>query len=138
MTIKIIIEFLWNPYHDESIFSLILKRPVTHIVNISSMGGFLPEPGQTIYGVSKAAVKLLTEGLHAELLDTNVEVFALFSGTIGTNIFANYGIDQRALMNNNTRKKQRSIKPLDPKDAAEIIIDGMQKDKYSIYVAMIQ
>lgn len=106
MTIKIIIEFLWDPYHDESIFTLILKIPVTHIVNISSMGGFLPEPGQTIYGVSKAAVKLLTEGLHAELLDTNVEVFAVFSGAIEINITANSGIDQRALMNNNTRKKK--------------------------------
>ena len=111
-----------------------LKRPVAHIVNISSMGGFLPVPGQTIYGASKAAVKLLTEGLHAELLDTNVEVSVVFPGAIGTNIAANSGIDQRAMMNNNAAKKQRSINPLDPKDAAEIIIDGMQKDKYSIFV----
>lgn len=111
----------------------LLKRPKAHIVNISSMGGFLPVPGQTIYGASKAAVKLLTEGLHAELLDTNVEVSVVFPGAIGTNIAANSGIDQRAMMENNS-KKQRSIKPLDPKDAAEIIIDGMEKDKYSIFV----
>ena len=41
-------------------------RPEGHIVNVSSMGGFLPVPGQTIYGASKAAVKLFTEGLHSE------------------------------------------------------------------------
>lgn len=41
----------------------LLERPEAHIVNISSMGGFLPVPGQTAYGASKAAVKLLTEGL---------------------------------------------------------------------------
>jgi NAD(P)-dependent dehydrogenase (short-subunit alcohol dehydrogenase family) len=32
---------------------------VAHIANVSSMGGFLPVPGQTVYGASKAAVKLL-------------------------------------------------------------------------------
>ena len=47
-------------------------RPEAHIANVSSMGGFLPVPGQVMYGASKAAVKLLTEGLYAELLDTNV------------------------------------------------------------------
>jgi short-subunit dehydrogenase len=111
----------------------LLKRPKAHIVNISSVGGFLPVPGQTIYGASKAAVKLLTEGLHAELLDTNVEVSVVFPGAIGTNIAANSGIDQQAMMERNTGK-QRSIKPLDPKEAAEIIVEGMEKDKYSIFV----
>ena len=38
------------------------------------MGGFLLVPGQTIYGASKAAVKLLTEGLHSECAGTNVHV----------------------------------------------------------------
>ena len=33
-------------------------RPVAHIANVSSMGGFLPVPGQSMYGASKAAVKL--------------------------------------------------------------------------------
>lgn len=54
--------------------------------------------------------------------------------SIGTNNAANSSIGQRSLMDNNAGKKQRSIKPLDPKDAAEIIIDGMRKDKYSIFV----
>ena len=53
-------------------------RPEAHIVNTSSMGGFLPVPGQTIYGASKAAVKLFTEGLWSELADTNVKVTVVF------------------------------------------------------------
>ena len=55
-----------------------LNRPEAHIVNISSMGGFLPVPGQTIYGASKAAVKLIAEGLYAELKNTNVHVTVIF------------------------------------------------------------
>ena len=42
------------------------------------MGGFLPVPGQTVYGASKAAVKLLTEGLHSECAGTNVHITAVF------------------------------------------------------------
>jgi len=38
----------------------LLKRPEAHILNVASMGGFLPVPGQSIYGASKAAVKLMT------------------------------------------------------------------------------
>lgn len=34
----------------------LLERPEAHIVNTSSMGGFLPVPGQAIYGASKVAV----------------------------------------------------------------------------------
>ena len=50
----------------------LLERPQAHIVNISSMGGFLPVPGQTMYGAAKAATKLFTEGLYSELLNTSV------------------------------------------------------------------
>ncbi len=46
----------------------LLKRPAASVVNVSSMGGFLPVPGHTVYGASKAAVKLLTERGAAPLL----------------------------------------------------------------------
>jgi short-subunit dehydrogenase len=52
---------------------------VAHVANLSSMGGFLPVPGQSIYCATKAAVKLLTEGLYAELLGTNVGVTVVTS-----------------------------------------------------------
>ena len=72
---------------------VLLERPEGHIVNTSSMGGFLPVPGQTIYGASKAAVKLLTEGLHAECQGTNVHVTVVFPGAVATNITTNSGVD---------------------------------------------
>jgi NAD(P)-dependent dehydrogenase (short-subunit alcohol dehydrogenase family) len=58
----------------------LLRRPEAALVNVSSMGAFIPVPGQTVYGASKAAVKLLTEGLHAELGDTPVRVTVVFPG----------------------------------------------------------
>ncbi|MBI9052092.1 MAG: SDR family NAD(P)-dependent oxidoreductase [Anaerolineaceae bacterium] len=108
----------------------LLKRPVAHIANISSMGGFLPVPGQTIYGASKAAVKLLTEGLNSELKNTNVGVTVVFPGAIGTNIAANSGITIKG----NTDSEESSFKSLSAVKAAEMIIDAIEKDKYRVLV----
>ena len=59
-------------YLTRAFLPVLLDRPEGHIVNVSSMGGFLPVPGQTIYGASKAAVKLFTEGLSSECAGTSV------------------------------------------------------------------
>jgi NAD(P)-dependent dehydrogenase (short-subunit alcohol dehydrogenase family) len=110
----------------------LLKRPEAHIINVSSMGGFLPFPGQSLYGATKAAVKLLTEGLHSELLNTNVQVTVVFPGAIGTNIAANSGVTLRLSPENGNRA--RFIKPLAPDQAAQIIIKGIEQNRYRIFV----
>lgn len=116
-------------YMVKAFLPYLLKRPVAHIANISSMGGFLPVPGQTVYGASKAAVKLLTEGLYAELLNTNVKVTLVYPGAIGTNIAANSGIAVPAGSGSET-----SIKQLPADKAAKIIVDAIEQDRYSVLV----
>lgn len=108
----------------------LLKRPEAHIVNTSSMGGFLPVPGQTAYGASKAAVKLFTEGLRSELLATKVHVTVVFPGAIATNISANSGI----MINADTTGQAPKIKMTLPTVAAKIILDGMEKNRYRVLV----
>ncbi|MBI4788750.1 MAG: SDR family oxidoreductase [Chloroflexi bacterium] len=126
------INFYGTLYMTKAFLPHLLKRPEAHITNISSMGGFLPVPGQTIYGASKAAVKLLTEGLHSELLNTHVRVTVVFPGAIGTNIAANSGVSISARSESGNR--QRSIKALAPSKAAQIIIDGIEQNRYRILV----
>jgi short-subunit dehydrogenase len=108
----------------------LLQRPVAHVANVSSMGGFLPVPGQTIYGASKAAVKLMTEGLYAELLDTNVGVSVIFPGAVATDITGNSGVDIPAM----DSIDQSKIRTTSPEDAARIILDGIESDDLHIYV----
>jgi short-subunit dehydrogenase len=108
----------------------LLTRPEAHLVNISSMGGFLPVPGQTIYGASKAAVKLLTEGLHSELTGTNVKVTVVFPGAVHTNITKNSRVDIPGQQSDSAK----SPKVLSASKAAQIIIDGMEKDRYRVLV----
>jgi NAD(P)-dependent dehydrogenase (short-subunit alcohol dehydrogenase family) len=106
---------------------LLAERPEAHIANVSSMGGFFPFPGQTIYGASKAAVKLLTEGLYAELIDTRIRVSVIMPGAVDTAITTNSGVDQPDLEEGSTR-----MTPADK--AARIIIDGIERDRLHIYV----
>jgi NAD(P)-dependent dehydrogenase (short-subunit alcohol dehydrogenase family) len=108
----------------------LLARPEAHITNISSMGGFLPVPGQTIYGASKAAVKLLTEGLHSELQDTNVRVTVVFPGAMGTNIAGNSGVSMGPL----EKAMERAPRMLAPSKAAQLILDGIERDRYRVLV----
>ena len=52
----------WGTLHlNRTFLPIFLGRPEGHIVNVASMGGSIPVPGQSIYGASKAAVKLFTE-----------------------------------------------------------------------------
>jgi len=117
-------------YMTKAFLPHLLKRPVAHIINTSSMGGYLPVPGQTIYGASKAAAKLFSEGLNSELLNSNVRVSVVFPGAIETNIAVNSGVSIGAPEN-----AESSSMPTTPADkAAEIIVDGIEKDSYHIMV----
>ena len=110
---------------------LLLERPVAHLANVSSMGGYLPVPGQTIYGASKAAVKLMTEGLYAELLDTNVGVSVIFPGAIATEITSNSGVD---IPGGQQTAEESKFPTTSPEDAARVIVDGIENDQFHIYI----
>jgi short-subunit dehydrogenase len=117
-------------YMTKAFLPYLLQRPIANITNTSSMGGFLPVPGQTIYGASKAAVKLFTEGLNSELKNTNVSVTVVFPGAIGTNIAANSGVS----IGGGQSAEESTYKVLPADKAAKMIIDAIEKDKYRVLV----
>jgi NAD(P)-dependent dehydrogenase (short-subunit alcohol dehydrogenase family) len=109
----------------------LLSRPVAHVANVASMGGFLPVPGQTVYGASKAAVKLLTEGLYAELLDTRVGVSVILPGAVRTDITTHSGVERPGAGD----AEQASRLPItEPEDAARTIVDGIEADQLYVFV----
>jgi NAD(P)-dependent dehydrogenase (short-subunit alcohol dehydrogenase family) len=111
---------------------ILAERPEANLVNVSSMGAFMPFPGQTMYGVSKAGVKLLTEGLYAELADTSVQVSVVLPGAVDTNITSNSGVEP--LGQPKEGKTNNAMKPLPAPDAARIILDGMEAGRLHILV----
>lgn len=110
----------------------LLQRPVAHVANVSSMGGFLPVPGQTIYGASKAAVKLMTEGLYAELRDTRVAVSLIFPGAVKTDISANSGVETPG--GAAAAEKGSKLPMTSAEDAGRMIVDGIEDDRFHVFV----
>ena len=128
------VNFYGTLYMTKACLPHLLKRPEAHITNISSMGGFLPFPGQTIYGASKAAIKLFTEGLRSELLNTSVKVTVVFPGAIGTNIQANSGVSN--MSNAESDSGKGLMQPLAPSKAAQMIVNGIEQDRYRVLVGL--
>lgn len=56
------------------------------MILMSSMRGTIIEPGQSIYGSTKAAISLLAKGLASELAEFNVRVNALAPSIVATPI----------------------------------------------------
>ena len=110
----------------------LLKRPEGYIANVSSMGGYASVPGQTIYGATKAAVKLLTEGLHSELKGTNVHVTAIYPGAISTHIAENSGMAMPA--GGADSAEASSFKMTTPVVAASTIIGAIEKNAYKVFI----
>jgi short-subunit dehydrogenase len=110
----------------------LLARPEAGLLNVSSMGGFLPVPGQAAYGASKAAVKLFTEALFAETQGTSLAVTIVFPGGVGTNITKNSGVDTSRLEAATAGGKPR--KTTSPADAGRQIIEGLEKGAFRVVI----
>ncbi|MEE3343715.1 MAG: SDR family NAD(P)-dependent oxidoreductase [Bacilli bacterium] len=120
----------FGPLHLIRLFfgDLTKDKKEQYIVNVSSMGGFFPFPGQTIYGASKAALKLFTEGLYAELENTNVRVMVVLPGAMATNITKNSNVET------STSEENSSFKLLSPVVGASEIIKGIKKNKFKVFL----
>jgi NAD(P)-dependent dehydrogenase (short-subunit alcohol dehydrogenase family) len=107
----------------------LLARPEAHILNVSSMGAYAPVPGQSVYGASKAAIKLLTEGLRSELMGTNVGVTVVFPGAVATNITTNSGLAMPDVDVDSSK-----FKSVPAPIAAKKMVDAIEKNKPRITV----
>lgn len=108
---------------------VLLKRPAAHILNVSSMGAYAPVPGQSVYGASKAAIKLLTEGLRSELIGTDVNVTVVFPGAINTNISVNSGMAMPA-----GGAEESKFKMTEASVAAKQMVDAIEHNKPRICI----
>lgn len=123
------VNFYGSLYMIKSFLPHLLKRPEAHIANVSSMGGFIPFPGQTIYGASKAAMKLLSEGLYAELKGTAVGITVIHPGAVNTNIMANSGVTMSMPVD-----EAQANRALPAAKAAAIMIAAIEKNKFRVMV----
>ena len=104
---------VFAPYYlTQQLLPLLGKQSKSHIVNISSMGGFQGSskfPGLSAYSSSKAAMVGLTECLAEELKEKNISVNCLAIGAVQTEMLEEAFPGYQA--------------PLSPKQMAEYIFD---------------
>ena len=94
-----------------------VSRGSGHVINIGSIAGDGAYPGGSVYCATKAAVKVLSDGLRIDLYDTPIRVTNVKPGLVETN-FSNvrlHGDKARA------KKLYTGINPLTGKDIAEVV-----------------
>lgn len=119
----------WGTYYlNQAFLPLLAQRPESCLVNVSSMGALVPVPGQGVYGASKAAVRLLTECLYAELADSSVAVTLVIPGAVGTNITDNSGVQAPTIPAGKTPKVTSA------EDAATQIVDAVRDGTFRVLI----
>lgn len=132
---KVINVNLWGTiYLNKAFLPELLKRPSASLLNVSSMGGLAPVPGQAVYGATKAAVKLLTEALYAELRETNIKVTVVFPGGVSTNIAGNSGVGLGGGQDAETAASQTKMVMTTPQDAARQIVDAVDRGTLRVVI----
>jgi NAD(P)-dependent dehydrogenase (short-subunit alcohol dehydrogenase family) len=69
------------------------ESPVAAVVNISSSSGSMVRIGQSVYGMSKAALEYLTKSLAAELAEHRIRINCIAPGPVDTPIHATWAND---------------------------------------------
>lgn len=115
----------------------LLQQNKGHIVNVSSVFGLAAMPNQSAYSTAKFGVKGFSDVLKAELLGTNVKISSVHPGGIKTNIARNSRItatqDYETAKATMAKFEKVALK-MPPAKAAEIIIDGIKKNKSRILI----
>jgi NAD(P)-dependent dehydrogenase (short-subunit alcohol dehydrogenase family) len=73
-----------------------LQKKGGGVVNISSSSGTLLRPGQSVYGMTKAALEYLTRSLAGELAQHKIRINALALGPVDTPIHNTWATDLEA------------------------------------------
>lgn len=118
----------WNTMIDTNIKGLLtmtrlvvpsmVARNKGHVVNIGSVAGDAAYANGNVYCATKAAVKLITDGLRIYVADTAVRVTNVKPGLVETN-FSNvrfHGDNARA------ENVYKGIKPLTGDDIADVVV----------------
>ena len=124
------------------------------IVNTSSIFGMVAVPGQTVYHAAKFAVRGFRESLALEMKETNpnLQIHCVHPGHIGTNIAATARMNEEdfnrdegardSIFTRNAPKTQKEMGDLfreggmHPSKAAEIILNGVKKNKSRIFIGL--
>lgn len=109
-----------------------------HIVNLSSLFGLVSMPGQSAYNATKYAVRGMTEALREEMLIAGhrVGVTSVHPGGIKTAIARNARVSAKEDKEATANLFDKKLAKMEPERAAEIIVDGILKNRARVLVGL--
>jgi NAD(P)-dependent dehydrogenase (short-subunit alcohol dehydrogenase family) len=125
---------LWGPiYGTKAFLPIMMAQDQGHIINFSSVFGFVTVPTQSAYHVSKFGIRGFTECLSRELHGTNVHATVVHPGGVATNI----GNEARIGMNGGQLEQDfvdslSTLLRTSPEKMARAILKGVQRKKKRI------
>ena len=130
------INFWGVVYGCKTFLPVLREQERAHIINLSSVFGFIAPPEQTAYCASKFAVRGFTESLRHELAETNVRVSSVHPGGIKTNIARNSRLGEKTP----EEYKEQGAKFFDQvaqtsaDRAADVIVKGIKSENPRILI----
>ena len=123
----------WGVVHGIKFFLPLLRREEEgHVVNLSSMFGFVGLPFQGPYCATKAAVRSLSETLYVELAGTGIGVTSVHPGAIRTNIVRNSRMGDESRRDGAVDLFDR--RGTEPAVVARRIVDAIDRNRFRLVV----
>lgn len=129
---------VWGVIYGSKFFLPALKEAAAtegaHIINMSSLAGFVGMPNQSSYAATKAAVRAISESMYAELHDDGIGITSVHPGGIKTKMIL-ATLDE----SDNIKQAEKSYKMVEKMGntveyAAEKIVNAIEKDQQRLRI----
>ena len=123
------VNYLGTAYVTAAVLPAMMKRGSGHIINLSSMAGYMGVFGYTAYGATKFAVAGYSEALRAEMKPHGIRVSVAFPPDTLTPGFA----DDQPFLPPETKALSGNAKPLSADKVALSILQQAEKGYFMIF-----
>jgi NADP-dependent 3-hydroxy acid dehydrogenase YdfG len=113
-------------YMSRSVLPLMIKRNSGHIINIGSLAGRAAYPNGAVYCATKAAVKVISDGIRMDCVNHGIKVTDIQPGLVETNFSTVrfHGDEERAA------NVYNGFMPLSADDVADTIIYAASRPEH--------
>jgi NAD(P)-dependent dehydrogenase (short-subunit alcohol dehydrogenase family) len=115
----------------QAAYPIMVRQGFGHIVNTSSAAAFFASPGNAPYCTAKYALVGLSLSLRLEGIDLGVEVSCICPGFVRSNVYRNAEAAGLTLPADVPREQVAGApaKMMEPERAAQVILDGVARNK---------
>ncbi|HXQ14640.1 MAG TPA: SDR family oxidoreductase [Caulobacteraceae bacterium] len=128
------VDLLGVVYGAVAAYQAMAKQGGGHIINVSSLGGIMPQPGNTPYSASKWGVVGLSLGLRFEGADLGVKVTCVCPGDMKTDIYKNLTVVNldKSTIERDSRRTHFLLPQWTAERAALTILAGVERNRAMI------